>query len=544
MSRLNDRRHRRLAVRLGAVSLLLTPTTVFLVAGRGGASVELGVYNGFVTSTAVHEQAGSNAFPNYASGAVDNRYPLASARLDSSPSANAYSSPLDTGPVGQTAAATEGQTQPQYADVRCPTQCDDKPVTFGSEPGPFASSQATGTTALARARAAGAPFGSGPPGVPAPPGGGVPPVPPAPPAPPPPPAPPVPPVPPVAPVPPAVPAPPVVPAPPGVPTLPLALASFSAGAAASGPFAAPDPTGAAGLRAALEAWRARFLTADDATRNPMPAAAPDGTEGKTARSEARLDDGVLVLTGNSAAGKVTMGGGVLVLHDVTVSVTITNDGTPKKTVAINVGAAEVGGTPVTIGPDGVAVKGQAVPGIGGNSAQANAALNQSLGQAGVEIRSLAPSEQASAHQLSIDAVGVIIRFTSPSPAPGVPAQFTSMAIGEVFVDSLAVPGDGDLLDDGLLYDLNGELLHGTGIGTFGDLGSDGGAYGSDYDSLNGSGSGSSGSALAGSRARNQSASGRLVTHDKPLLLLLLYLLWQSLVIGTVTSLHLWRKAAA
>ena len=36
----------------------------------------------------------------------------------------------------------------------------------------------------------------------------------------------------------------------------------------------------------------------------------------------------------------------------------------------------------------------------------------------------------------------------------------------------------------------------------------------------------------------------LVAHDKPTKLLLLYLLWQSLVIGTVASLYLWRKAAA
>ena len=329
-----------------------------------------------------------------------------------------------------------------------------------------------------------------------------------------------------------------------MPTLPLALAAFSAGPASSGPFPAPDATGAAGLRAALEAWRARFLTADDAARNPMPVAAPDGTEGNTARSEARLDDGVLVLTGNAVAGQVTMGGGLLVLHNVTVTVTITNDGTPKKTVAINVGAAEVGGTPVTIGPDGVAVKGQAVPGVGGNSAQANAALNQALGQAGFEVRSLAPSEKVRDHQMSIDAVGVIIRFAPPSPAPGVPAQFTSMAVGEVFVDSLAVPGGDGLLDDGLSYDpISGELLP---DGSFGDVGLFGGAFGSDDDSFgNGSRSGSSrpGSA-SGSRAGSQLASGRLVTNDKPILLLLLYLLWQSLVIGTVVSLHLWRKAEA
>jgi hypothetical protein len=39
-------------------------------------------------------------------------------------------------------------------------------------------------------------------------------------------------------------------------------------------------------------------------------------------------------------------------------------------------------------------------------------------------------------------------------------------------------------------------------------------------------------------------SRRLLGHRKPTALLLLYLIWQSLVIGTVASLYLWRKAAA
>ncbi|HEV7686917.1 MAG TPA: hypothetical protein VGQ80_10120, partial [Acidimicrobiia bacterium] len=92
---------------LGAtLAVLLVAPTVLLAAGRGGAATELGNYNGTVSATAVHAQAGSSAFPNYATGAVDNHYPLAAARLDSSPNAQAYSSPLDTGPLGQTVAAS------------------------------------------------------------------------------------------------------------------------------------------------------------------------------------------------------------------------------------------------------------------------------------------------------------------------------------------------------------------------------------------------------------------------------------------------------
>src|SRR5205807_5620407 len=152
----------------GVAALLVAPG-VFLLAGRGGAATELGNYNGTVNATALHLQAGSSAFPNFATGAVDNHYPLASARLDSSPNAEAFSSPLDSGPLGQTVAASGQQNQPQYADTHCPPQCDDKPVTFGSEPGPFASSQAADHKAVALAKAGGVAFGGG---APAPPGVG------------------------------------------------------------------------------------------------------------------------------------------------------------------------------------------------------------------------------------------------------------------------------------------------------------------------------------------------------------------------------------
>jgi hypothetical protein len=356
------------------------------------------------------------------------------------------------------------------------------------------------------------------------------------------------------------------------------VASLTPSPEAARPFPALDPARAASLRSALLAWRARFLTADDARRYAMPAAGtPDGIAGDSARSESRLDGSTLVLDGTSSVGELVLGGGALVLHGVNVKVTVTNDGTPKKTVTVNVGSAEVGGTPVTIGADGVSVNGQAVPGLGGAGAQASAALNQALGQAGVEVRSLAPSQQLTDHQLTLDAVGVLIRLAPASPAPGVPAQFTALAVGEVFADSLAVPGNATgELDDGLPGDL------GAGAGSVTSPPSDTGrnadpadvanaasdvaaaagpAFASDVSSIGGgSGSGSSssagsfgsatgstgGSSSAGrsNRLASPAASRRLVGHDKPTKLLLLYLLWQSLVIGTVASLYLWRKAAA
>jgi hypothetical protein len=336
----------------------------------------------------------------------------------------------------------------------------------------------------------------------------------------------------------------------------------------------------AALRTALVDWRARFLTADDARRYAMPAAdTPDGVAGDTARSESRLDGSTLVLDGTSSVGRLVLGGGALVLHNVNVRAIVTNDGTPKKTVTVNVGAAEVGGTPVTIGADGVSVNGQAVAGVAGAGAQASAALNQALGQAGVEVRSLAPSLQQTDHQLTLDAVGVLIRLAPASPAPGVPAQFTALAVGEVFADSLAVPGDaGGQLDDGLPGDIGGDtgslpsppsdagatggpadLSRAVGPGAVAAAGpafaSDAGSFGNGSSgSSGGSGVGASSSALGSggsptsagrsSRLASPAVSRRLLGRHKPTSLLLLYLIWQSLVIGTAASLYLWRKAAA
>ena len=551
--------------RILVLALLVAPGPVLVVAGRGSAAGQLGNYNGTVSATAVHVQAGSAAFPNFSSGAVDNRYPLAAAHVDSSPNAQAFSSALDTGPVGQTAAASGQQNQAQYSDVRCPPQCDDKPVVVGSAPGPFASSQAGDGKAVAEARAAGGAPSGGPPAAPAPPGGGKDSA-----------------------------------ASPGG-GFGLAAPSGAAGSAGAGstdaaapPSATPTPGAVlpavdaarrAALRSALLAWRQRFLTADDARRYPMPAAdTPDGVAGDTARSEARLDGSTLILDGTSSVGEIVLGGGALTLRGVNVKVSLTNDGTPKKTVTVNVGAALVGGTPVTIGSDGVSVNGQAVPGIAEAGAQASTALNEALAKAGLEVRSLGPSEQLSDHQLTLDAVGVLVRLAPASPAPGVPAGFVAMAIGEVFADSLAVPGEAGSgeLDDGLpdIGDTTGvtppalepattgdaAAAYGSGDASGGaDTGVTDGAAGSAFTGSSGrtgsggslgglTGSGASGAALGSTGASSAgpastglaapAASRRLVGHDKPVKLLLLYLLWQSLVIGTVASLYLWRKAAA
>ena len=78
------------------------------------------------------------------------------------------------------------------------------------------------------------------------------------------------------------------------------------------------------------------------------------------------------------------------------------------------------------------------------------------------------------------------------------------------------------------------------FGSSGSSGSSSGALGSGATSA--PASSSAAPAPAGWPPRRSPAGS--LRPDKPTKLLLLYLLWQSLVIGTVASLYLWRKAAA
>ena len=158
-------------------------------------------------------------------------------------------------------------------------------------------------------------------------------------------------------------------------------------------------------------------------------------------------------------------------------------------------------------------------------------------------------------------------FTQPAGAPaGVPAQNAEHILGEVFLDSLAVPGVPFSAGN---FDLNfnsnnssspsssssgssgsscvggvaggskssGSLASGGGLSSggsnaAGSLGSSGSGYGSS------SQPGSTGSPL-------QSAAAGLASfvRHKPTWLLLSYLVWQALAIAAAASLWKWQGAA-
>src|SRR5438094_8155630 len=84
-------------------------TAISVAAAAPGASFVAYGLDG--TGTGVHVRAGTDAFPNFANGVVDNAYPLAVVHLDASPSSKAIASVADTGPLGATAAGQAGGVQ-------------------------------------------------------------------------------------------------------------------------------------------------------------------------------------------------------------------------------------------------------------------------------------------------------------------------------------------------------------------------------------------------------------------------------------------------
>ncbi|HEY8028510.1 MAG TPA: hypothetical protein VIE38_03265 [Gaiellaceae bacterium] len=413
------------------------------------------VINGTVNAASDHEIVGSSAFPNFTTGAVDNYYSMAHSHVDNSPFAEGTASPFDTGPVGQTAAAGNFQ-QPQYADARWPGGPDK--ATYGNQGGPYAASTADNNRAKADAsEASNALSGPGPRGTKtlAVPKGfddrlrqalgawntkwsgrlGMP-------------------TPkaktPAAPVtvpsspvkPPSVPvttphlgvAPPVtVPSPklpsagamgatrsPASLTLPRPPASLP-GLTAS----APAPGGTESLLSSSSLATLVYKTdkseADTSENNTCKSdtVGTTGTTGTTTTdttTTAKPKSGtcILVLSGESSMGRVTLGGGQIVIEGIHVTASITNDGTtPSYKAAVSVASASIGGIPVTIDENGVHVAGQ---GQGLPYKQASDALNGALNKAGIQIFLVAP-EVTNCSQTSTGTGGGTTTTTTTTSTP-------------------------------------------------------------------------------------------------------------------------------
>jgi hypothetical protein len=512
----------------GSTTTSTTPSPSPPPSALPDAADHYAVINLTVNAATDHEIAGTSAFPNFTTGAVDNYYTMSHSAVDNSPSAEGTASPADTGPIGQTVAAGNF-SQPQYADARWPGNSGK--ATVGNQGGPYALADAEPFKATASATEA---------------------------------------------------------------------SNGSSGSSGSSKATRiSEPKGfSKRLRHALRLWKAKWLprlhleipglkppplkvrvlqsvglpatptvsvpgvstpavTTPTVSTPSLPtpptksrtgshskshgsakaASTPDGQSGLASSTDAELDSsgGDLTTNGESSLGSVSIGSGQIVLKGIDVSVQATNNGTPTDKISVDIADASVGGVPVTIDQDGVHVasQSQALP-----FQQADDALNGALKQAGVQLFTVAPEITKSKNEVTITASGVHLVFTQPVSPSGVPAQFAEHIFGEVFVDSLAVPGVPIGKLGNLGFGSSGAGRGGGSATTFSGGGSTG---------LASSGStGYSSSAPSSSTGSTSQPASSLLSAitSKPLWFLLTYFLWQSVMIGTGASLWFWRMGGA
>ena len=98
-------------------------------------------YTSFGYATGVHGIAGSDAFPNFQNGAVNNRYPMAEVQGDASPSTTAKATYADSGPGGATVGSQYNQScstsgnQPPPPQI-CENPNNQAPYATATYPGP------------------------------------------------------------------------------------------------------------------------------------------------------------------------------------------------------------------------------------------------------------------------------------------------------------------------------------------------------------------------------------------------------------------------
>ena len=249
--------------------------------------------------------------------------------------------------------------------------------------------------------------------------------------------------------------------------------------------------------------------------SPTP---PDGTDGDTGYDSVYFDSVQgFVTTGSSRVAHASFDGGTIQLDNVRVDVTITNKGDgskPGTTISVQVGSASVAGNAVTIDQNGVVA----------STAAAQAQVNQVLSSAGYSLHLVTPLQTQQGDNQHVDAYGVMVDWQQPASLTpsGVPSQFIRHYLGEVLMDNeatLAAPTSA----------LVAPVISGGGLGIV----SSGGVPVAPPVSTSTPSHPSQPHAVPIFTTR--------LTAARPLWLLLLYLAWQALLIGTAASIYLWRS---
>ncbi len=115
---------RRVFIALNCV--VLAVASVMLIPAFALAAVPSS-YTSFGYATGVHGIAGSDAFPNFQNGAVNNRYPMAEVQQDASPSTTAKATYSDSGPATATVGSGYNQNCSQSGSQPPPPQICQNP---------------------------------------------------------------------------------------------------------------------------------------------------------------------------------------------------------------------------------------------------------------------------------------------------------------------------------------------------------------------------------------------------------------------------------
>lgn len=104
----------------GGTGLAFFVFTAISATGVAAPLSTVDVYGGNAQAAGVHVIGYTSNFPNFSTGAIDNRYPMATAGMDAAPSARAIASVNDYGPLGANLAAS-GAPRVQYAEAQFPS---------------------------------------------------------------------------------------------------------------------------------------------------------------------------------------------------------------------------------------------------------------------------------------------------------------------------------------------------------------------------------------------------------------------------------------
>jgi len=260
-------------------------------------------------------------------------------------------------------------------------------------------------------------------------------------------------------------------------------------------------------------------------------------------------------TTTTTGGVTNLGPSTTTTKTTTTSTTKTSTNQTDTTTTTASGCGQTGTPPPTstCGKSGTAT-GTSTTSTG--KTDTNAALNP--------FDPMGGGANSGASEESVTATGVHVVFTQPVNQSGVPAQFVEHILGEVFVDSLAVPAgnppDLALSSSSLSSSspfsassscggksgktaASGASTAGGGSSTAGGSSSAGGSSASGSLSPSGSTTGSASQPTSGSTGNSLPAAFAAALR-KPLWLLLAYVLWQAIVIGTGASLWNWRREGA